>query len=109
MTEPEGDKKTKPPENEAFSLPEGMMTDYITGKPVKESEKEKVRQEVARALIFEYQIAPESMQADFPVKLEGKRKRIDIAIFEAGKEHAVEHLRRTIICRRFRKSGRNRS
>ena len=66
MTETESNKKTKPPENEAFFVPEGMTTDYITGKPVKESEKEKIRQEVARALIFEYQIAPESMQAKYP-------------------------------------------
>jgi type I restriction enzyme M protein len=38
--------------------------------------------------------------------LEGKRKRIDIAIFEAGKEHAVVHLRRTVICRPLPKVGK---
>ena len=32
--------------------------DIITVKPVKDSPKEKVRQEIARQLIFEYQIAP---------------------------------------------------
>ena len=106
MTESARNKKAKVDESETLSLPAGMITNYITGKPVKESEKEKVRQEVARALIFEYQIAPESMQADFPVKLEGKRKRIDIAIFEAGKDHEVDHLRRTIICRPFPKVGK---
>ncbi|HOX02199.1 MAG TPA: N-6 DNA methylase [Candidatus Paceibacterota bacterium] len=76
-----------------------MMTDFITGQPVKETDKERVRQEVARQLIFEYQIAPEAMEADFPVKVEGKRKRVDIAIFEAGKEHAPENLRRAVVCR----------
>ncbi len=75
------------------------MTDFITGQPVKETDKERVRQEVARQLIFEYQIAPEAMEADFPVKVEGKRKRVDIAIFEAGKEHAPENLRRAVVCR----------
>jgi len=82
------------------------MTDFITGHPVRESEKERVRQEVARQLIFEYQIAPESMRADFPVKVEGKRKRVDIAIFEAGKEHEIEFLRRAVICRPFPKVGK---
>jgi type I restriction enzyme M protein len=81
------------------ALAEGMISDYITGKPVKETEKEKVRQEAARSMIFEYQIAPESMEADFSVKVEGKRKRADIAIFEAGKEHTLENLRRVVVCR----------
>src|SRR6185437_12041697 len=81
------------------ALAEGTIADYITGKPVKETEKEKVRQEAARSMIFEYQIAPESMEADFGVKVEGKRKKADIAIFEAGKEHILENLRRVIVCR----------
>lgn len=91
---------------EAPALAEGMMTDFITGQPVKETEKERVRQEVARQLIFEYQIAPEAMEADFPVKVEGKRKRVDIAIFDAGKEHAIETLRRAVICRPFPNVGK---
>src|SRR5580700_1109699 len=83
-------KKSAETESTARIVPvvqEGMIADFITGQPVKQSDKEKVRQEVARQLIFEYQIAPESMEADFPVKVEGKRKKVDIAIFEAGKEH----------------------
>jgi type I restriction enzyme M protein len=91
---------------DAPALAEGVMTDFITGQPVRETEKEKVRQEVARQLIFEYQIAPENMQADFPVKVEGKRKRVDIAIFDAGKERAVENLRRAVICRPFPNVGK---
>jgi type I restriction enzyme M protein len=80
-------------------LAEGMITDFITGNPVKETEKEKVRQEIARQLIAEYQIAPENMETDFPVKVDGKRKKVDIAIFEGGKEHTIENLRRAIVCR----------
>jgi type I restriction enzyme M protein len=83
-----------------------MITDFITGQPVKETEKERVRQEVARQLIFEYQIAPEFMEADFPVKVDGKRKRLDIAIFEAGKNHVQEAIRRAVICRQFPKVGK---
>ena len=90
----------------AASMPDGMITDFITGQPVKDTEKERVRQEVARQLIFEYQIAPESMEADFPVKVEGKRKKLDIAIFEAGKDHTSETIRRAVICRPFPKVGK---
>src|ERR1035437_2445599 len=105
-----GKKAGKPVESESAEsapvLAEGMMTDFITGHPVKESEKEKVRQEVVRQLISEYQIAPENMEADFPVKVEGKRKKVDIAIFESGKEHTLENLRRAIICRPLPNVGR---
>ena len=100
-----GDKKIEP-SAEVFSLPEGMITDYITGMPVKETEKEKVRQEVIRQLVREYGIAPENMETDFAVKVEGRRKKIDIAIFEIGKPHRTEHLQRAIICRASAKSGK---
>jgi len=82
------------------------MSDYITGQPVKETEKERVRQEIARQLVIEYQIAPEAMQTDFPVKVEGKRKKVDIAVFEAGKEHTEANLCRAVICRPAPKVGK---
>jgi type I restriction enzyme M protein len=82
-----------------ISLQDGMLPDFITGNPVKETPKELVRQELARALLFEYRISPQDMQPDFPVKVGSKRKRIEIGIFDAGKEHTVEHLRRAVICR----------
>lgn len=47
-------------ENSALALAEGMMTDFITGQPVKGTVNENVSHEVARQLIFEYQIAPAS-------------------------------------------------
>lgn len=90
----------KPPAKSAvLVLKEGEIMDFITGKPVKDTPKERVRQEVARQLIFEYQIAPESMETDFRVKVDGKSKKVDIAIFEAGKDHEVENLQRAVICR----------
>lgn len=85
-------------ETKSVSLPEGMIPDYITQEPIKESPKEKVRQELARALIFEYQIAPESMARDYPLVVDGKRMKVDIAIFEAGKPHETEFLRRVAVC-----------
>ncbi|XMO77494.1 N-6 DNA methylase [Roseibacillus persicicus] len=83
-----------------------MIPDFITQEPIKETPKEKVRQEVARALTFEYQIAPENMARDFPVVVEGRRKKVDLAVFEAGKEHEVENLRRIVICKPEPKQGK---
>ena len=106
MTENSPAGVPSPPHDDAPVIEEGMIPDIITQKPLKDTDKEKVRQEVARQFIFEYQIAPESMQTDFPVKVEGKRKKIDIAIFEAGKEHTAENLRRAVICRPFPNVGK---
>ncbi len=83
-----------------------MIADYITGRPVKESEKEKVRQEVIRQLVHEYGIAPENMESDFAVKVDGRGKKIDVAIFEIGQPHEVENLQRAIICRPLPKVGK---
>jgi len=82
----------------SLSLDEGMTLDYITGQPVKETPKELVRQRIARALLHEYAISVEDMEPDFRLKVDGKNKKIDIVIFEAGAEHTVEHLRRIVIC-----------
>ena len=90
-------------------LPDGFIMDIITVKPVKDSPKERVRQEVARQMIFEYQIAPESMRADFRVSVGGKSRKVDIAIFEAGKPHEAEFLRRVVVCRPEPKVGQHRT
>jgi type I restriction enzyme M protein len=88
------------------SLPEGMIPDFITQEPIKDTPKEKVRQEVARALTFEYQIAPENMARDFPIVVEGRKKKVDLAVFEAGQPHEVEFLRRVVVCRPEPKQGK---
>jgi hypothetical protein len=50
------------PAPEAPPLAEGVMTDFITGQPVKETDKERVRQEIARPRKI---IEPE-IDDDFP-------------------------------------------
>ena len=45
------DQETQAPES---ALEEGKIFDYITGNPVKDSDKEQVRQRIARAIIHEY-------------------------------------------------------
>jgi type I restriction enzyme M protein len=69
-----------------------------------------VRQRILRALFHEYGLAPESMQTDvpLPVKVEDKtrRKKVEIEIFDYGREHTLAHLRRVVICRPEPKNGR---
>jgi type I restriction enzyme M protein len=57
-------------------IPAGYALDYVSGKQVKETDKEQVRQRVVRALIHEYGFFPEDMELDFPIggrKADAKR------------------------------------
>ena len=97
------DQEAQAPES---ALEEGKVFDYITGKPVKDSDKEKVRQHIERALIHEYGIAAEDMEPDFKVKVLGKNRKLDIAIFKPGVDRAhawaldshALHRRRPLPC-----------
>src|SRR4051812_31249485 len=82
------------------------IPDYLTGDLIKESPKEKVRQDVARRLVKLYLFDPACMERDFRVRVEGKQKKIDIAIFKPGAERTVENLIRAVICRPEPKLGK---
>lgn len=88
------------------TLEDGMVLDYITNSPVKDTPKEQVRQRIARALFHEHGLSVEDMEPDFRMVVDGKRKRIDIAIFEPGAEHTLAHLRRVVICEKEPNTGR---
>ncbi|MDP5131198.1 MAG: N-6 DNA methylase, partial [Paraglaciecola sp.] len=85
---------------------DGMMLDYLTNNPIKETPKELVRQKTLRALFHEYGISAEDMALDFSTTVGGKRKKIDIAIFEHGAEHAPENIRRIVMCDSGPKKGK---
>ncbi|WP_082673908.1 N-6 DNA methylase [Thiohalocapsa sp. ML1] len=89
----------------AAILEEGRVLDYITGKPVKDSAKEQVRQHIARALFHEYGISVDDMAAGFKVPCDGRVRTADIAIFEPGTEHTPNNLRRIVVCQSEPKSG----
>ena len=93
-------------ENEELtSLEDGTLLDYITGEPVKDTPKEQVRQRIARALFHEYGISVEDMVRDFKMKVDGRNRSIDIAIFESGAEKTVANLGRVVICDKEPKTG----
>jgi type I restriction enzyme M protein len=77
---------------DAASIEDGKVVDYITGNQVKDSPKEKVRQRIARAIWHEYGFSPNDMQPDFKVNVGGRRKGVDIAIFQTGSEHTLDNM-----------------
>jgi type I restriction enzyme M protein len=94
-------KKNKQAEN---TIPAGYTLDYVSGRQIKETKKELVRQRVVRALIHEYGFSPEDMELDFSI---GGRKKVDVAIFHHGKEHTIENLGRAVLCRQEPNVGKN--
>jgi type I restriction enzyme M protein len=93
---------------EDLTISDGYILDFISGeKSLKDTPKEQVRQRIARALFHEYGISVEDMAADFPVSINGKRKKLDIAIFHHDREHDVKNVSRVVVCRQEPKVGRN--
>lgn len=92
-------------DEEFTSLEDGTLLDYISGGPVKDTPKEQVRQRIARALFHEYGLSVEDMVRDFKMKIDGRRKSVDIAIFEPRAEKTVANLRRVVICDKEPKTG----
>ena len=86
------------------TIPAGFTLDYISGKRIKETKKELVRQRVVRALIHEYGFSPENMELNFSI---AGRKKVDVAIFRHGKVHTIENLGRAVLCRPEPNVGKN--
>ena len=91
--------------DETSAIEDGKILDYITGKPVAENSKERVRQRIARALFHEYGISVDDMEPNLKVKVDGSNKKIDIAIFEPDSEHTPENVRRLTVCQNELKLG----
>jgi len=96
-------KKTKSPQAEN-TIPAGYTLDYISGKQIKETKKEFVRQRIVRALIHEYGFSPDDMELDFSI---GGRKKVDVAIFHHDLDHSIENLSRAVVCRQEPNIGKN--
>jgi type I restriction enzyme M protein len=83
---------------DATAIEDGSTLDYITGRVVPDTEKERVRQRIARALFHEYGISVDDMVPDYKLRIDGRLKKLDLVIFEAGAPKEPEHIRRVAIC-----------
>jgi type I restriction enzyme M protein len=78
---------TPPMTVEVGSVPEGKIADFLTGRLVRDSAEEYVRQNIEKALVRQYKYAPADCEPEFPIKVGSSRKRVDIAVFESGQDH----------------------
>ena len=81
------------------AVPEGSILDMMSGEKRKNTPKESVRQRIAWALFREDGIPFDDMASDFPVTIDGRRRKIDIAIFHENKPHTEQYISRVVVCR----------
>ncbi|MDD3744482.1 MAG: N-6 DNA methylase [Lentimicrobiaceae bacterium] len=71
-------------------IPDGKISDYITGQWVKESEQEKVRQNFERTLTEEYNYNKEDIRIDIKIKVwdgsKQRTKKVPLAVMKAVTE-----------------------
>lgn len=103
-TEP--DESAVAGEGDSASIGEGMLLDYVSGNPIKDSPVEQVRQKLIRALFHEYGISVEDMAIDFKMPVDGKQKKVDLVIFATGQAHIVDNIRRIVVCQKEPTTGR---
>jgi type I restriction enzyme M protein len=74
------------------AIPEGKVVDYLTGKFVKDTPEEYVRQNIEKALVLQYHYPKEDCEPEFRIKVgSGPKKRVDIIVFEPGATHEQEN------------------
>ncbi len=74
----------------AGSVPDGKIADYLTGKFVRDTPEEYVRQNIEKALVQQYKYEAKDCAPEFPIKVGSAKKRVDIVVFETGKPHTQE-------------------
>jgi type I restriction enzyme M protein len=72
------------------SVPEGKVSDFLTGRLVNDTPEEYVRQNVEKALVRGYRYSPGDCEPEFPIKVGSSRRRVDIVVFSEGQEHRQE-------------------
>lgn len=85
--------KAPPVEMIVESVPEGMIVDFLTGRLVRDTPEEYVRQNLERALVHQYRYASSDCEPEVRIKVGSSRKRVDIVVFEEGESHEQERAR----------------
>ena len=72
-------------------VPEGKVVDFLTGRFVRDTPEEYVRQNIEKALVRQYRYDPDDAEPEFSIKVGSARKRVDIVIFRSGEEHSQQN------------------
>ena len=69
------------PNNEYISIPDGYISDYVDGKPRKDTPEEYVRQTIEKRLINEHKYKREQIKIEFRLSSGSSKPRADIVVF----------------------------
>ena len=83
-------------------IPAGRLRCVITDRLRPGTPEEHVRQRVARSLLDEYGYNRDDIAVEFPIHIGSTRKRVDLAIFPSGAEHAQQNISIIVECKRER-------
>lgn len=72
-------------------VPEGRVADFLTGKHLRDTPEEYVRQNLEKALVRQYRYDPRDCAPEFSIKVGSSRKRVDVVVFKAGVDHKQEN------------------
>ena len=82
------------------TVPDGFLPDFLTGKHVRDTPEEYVRQNLERALVEQYGYPAGDCEPEFRIKVGSSRRRAaDIGVFAAGAAHHQEHLYIIVECK----------
>jgi type I restriction enzyme M protein len=69
------------------SVPDGKVADYLTGKHVRDTPEEYVRQNIEKALTRQYKYPVKDCAPEFTMKVGSSKRRADIVVFNHDSEH----------------------
>jgi type I restriction enzyme M protein len=78
---------TAPSVTPVGSVPEGKVADFLTGRFVRDTPEEYVRQNIEKALVRQYKYLARDCAPEFTIKVGSSRKRVDIVVFGKDADH----------------------
>lgn len=92
----------------AGTVPEGKVADFLTGRHVRDTPEEYVRQNLEKALVRQYRFRAEDCDPEFSIRVGSSRKRVDVAVFLPGAVHTQENISVIVETKRAGTSPSNR-
>lgn len=90
-------------------VPEGKVADFLTGRHVRDTPEEYVRQNLEKALVRQYKYEPRDCEPEFSIKVGSSRKRVDVVVFQPDADHRQENAYILIETKRAGVSPANRT
>jgi type I restriction enzyme M protein len=73
------------------AIPEGKISDFLTGKIFNDTPEEYVRQNIEKAIVRQYRYDVSDCEPEVRIKVGSSRKAVDIVVFRPGLEHKQEN------------------